>query len=187
MKHIEENFLPENLFQAARASFPTHFWSYWVRYPYGKLASIGHDRIPPACRLALDYMATNFPVPIPNAFPDMTLYGAGLSSIPADTGIGWHFDAEVHGTKKWRRVGSLVLFLNEPLGGDLLLHEPESTVHEGTADRIQPVKNRAVFFGADMPHMVDKVIGFSRKTLSLFFWIEDPHILDGSTSPKFLP
>lgn len=161
MSHaIIENALPDWMRQAALASFPLPDWQYWHRYPSGKSATVDACRLPRACLAALDCLALTVP-PI-DGFWDYDLHGAGLHEMPPGVALGNHVDATHHPVRPWRRVGSLVFWLNDCNGGELIV----------SGEKITPKAGLAALFRADQPHEV-LTTHTSRKTLSLFCWTLD--------------
>lgn len=154
------NVLPDSFRLAALAAFPPADWPWWHRYGNGKLATVDPSRIPSACRVALERLAS---VCEPVAgFYDFDFYGAGMHLMPAGTSLGIHKDATHHGQRPWRRLASLVYFLEDCDGGELVIEGEE----------IKPVANMAVTFPSQQSHEVLAAIS-DRKTLSLFVWEVD--------------
>lgn len=163
--------LPEPLRLAALAFFPTVDWPHWHVYGNGKRATRDALRIPDACRVALEHLAKT--IEPGRGFPDFDYHGAGLHLMPPGAWLGEHCDAESHPTRPWRRVWSLVCFLNDCVGGELLI--------DGQV--IQPQKNTAVLFDASKLHEV-KETQSDRRTLGVFYWEVD-HRAKGPTSAQF--
>lgn len=157
-----QHVLPDHLRLAALAEFPEPDWSWWHRYGNGKLATVDPSRIPSACLLALHELARTLP-PLAGSFWDVDCYGAGLHLMPRGTSLGQHLDAESHPIKPWRRVASMVYFLEDCDGGELVVDGQEP---------VEPEDNLAVLFAANQWHRVDEVRS-TRRTLSLFAWAID--------------
>ena len=173
MYEAHHNVLPDHIRQAALASFPAEDWRWWHRYPNGKLATVDPSRIPEACRVALQMLATT--IAPPAGFWDFDLYGAGMHLMPPGVALGLHTDATHHPQKPWRRLSSLVYFLDDCTGGELVV-----------ADQyIAPRANMAAAFRANQLHEV-LTTQSDRRTLSLFAWAID-HGTKGNTSANFLP
>jgi Rps23 Pro-64 3,4-dihydroxylase Tpa1-like proline 4-hydroxylase len=103
----------------------------------------------------------------PPAFPDFTLYGAGLHEIPSQGWLSRHLDSTHHPITQWTRVASMVLFINSiwesDWGGELVVG--------GTP--VEPKQGRTVIMSThdSAYHEVRKVTGpDSRKTLAMFWW-----------------
>lgn len=158
---VSENLLPDHLRLAALADFPEANWPHWHRYENGKLASKHTLNIPTHCLAALKEISTRV-APIPGSFWDMNFHGSGLHLMPEGCSLGFHVDAEFHPIKPWRRVASLVYFLETTQGGNLIID----------GRRHYPIKNSAVMFKADLRHGVEATIE-PRRTLSLFAWTLD--------------
>ena len=168
---IINNAIPDHLRQAAAAVFPASSWEWWHRYANGKLATVDPSRIPTACTVALHSLAANVrPV---SGFYDFDLYGAGLHLMPAGTALGRHLDATHHPGKPWRRVASLVYFLEDCDGGELVIG----------SERVMPLAGTAVMFAANQWHEV-LTTNQDRRTLSLFAW-EIDHGAKENTSAYF--
>ena len=155
-----EQPIPDHLRLAALAAFPPLDWPWWHRYPNGKLATVDPSRIPTACTVALHALASAV-TPFAG-FWDFDLYGAGLHLMPAGTSLGRHTDATHHPGKPWRRLASLVYFLDDCDGGELVVDWAIVTPRAG----------RAATFAANQKHEVLPVKS-PRKTLSLFAWTID--------------
>lgn len=181
---IKYNFMPEHLGRAASNAIPDENWPWWHRYNNNnsvKYGSVDYLRFPHACKVALNYIATNFEPP-PYAFPDFDFYGAGMHMIPPNGWLSGHYDAQYHPLHNWKRVGSLVWFANQEWsndwGGNLII--------EGIS--ITPQFNKIAYFDTDNCwHNVEKVIGPQyRKTLSIFYWEKvDCKPLDINTQANF--
>lgn len=173
---VRQDFLPPWILAAAQASFPTKDWEYWHKYPNGKRATVDHSRIPPGCKLALDHMATTIQTP-KDVFPDMEFYGAGLHLMVPGTKLGLHYDAQKHPTRLWKRTGSAVLVLDEraPNDGALRIQSTDHPVSE----------NMLIIFPAEYEHSVSKVIRSDRRTLAVFYWVQDKNA-SGSETATFL-
>ena len=165
------NVLPDHIRLAALAAFPTADWPWWHRYASGKLATVDPSRIPEACRVAL--YALTATVPPDAGFYDFDLYGAGLHLMPAGSSLGPHTDATHHPQRPWRRLSSLVFFLDDCGGGELICGD----------ETIAPRANTAARFAACQLHQVLPVVT-DRKTLSLFAW-EIDHGPKQNTSAQF--
>lgn len=155
-----ENVLPDHVRLAALAAFPDADWPWWHRYENGKRATVDPSRIPFACLMALWKLADA--VDPPSGFYDLDFYGAGLHLMTPGVSLGKHQDATHHPQRPWRRLSSLVYFLEDSSGGDLLI---DSHV-------INPRRNTAVTFPASKWHEVTEATQ-SRRTLSLFSWAID--------------
>ena len=162
--NIIPNALPESLRLAALAAFPNPDWQYWHRYENGKLATVDEFRIPQACRVALQQLAIT--IHPQRGFFDFDLHGAGCHLMPVGTSLGEHVDATYHPIRPWKRIASLVYFLNTCDGGSLVVN----------SRAIEAKANTAAIFEANQPHWVTET-KTDRKTLSLFVWQE-------STEPK---
>ena len=155
-----ENPIADHLRLAALSSFPSPDWPWWYRYGNGKLATVDPSRIPTACTVAIHALANACPPR--SGFYDFDLYGAGLHLMPTGTSLGRHTDATHHPQKPWRRLASLVYFLDDCEGGELVI--------EGAT--IKPTAGMAATFSANQMHEVQQVIS-DRRTLSLFVWDVD--------------
>jgi len=152
--------LPEHIRLGALSDFPTADWPWWHRYPNGKLATVDSLRIPVGCRMALKELARTI---APKAgFWDLDFYGAGLHLMTRGVSLGEHTDASHHPIRPWRRLQSLVYFLNNCVGGELMIGEKA----------IRPRCGDAVMFDANQLHHVREALS-ERKTLSLFSWALD--------------
>jgi len=168
---VLENVLPDHVRRSALAAFPLPAWEHWHKYQNGKLASVDQCRVPPACRIALEQLAVN--IPLEQGFFDLSLHGAGMHLMPAGTHLGEHKDATHHPRLNWKRLESLVYFLEDGEGGELIV--------EGQA--IVPRKNTAVIFAANQSHSVTMTLR-DRKTLSLFVFDHDEGV-KGTTTATF--
>lgn len=168
-----KDVLPDHIRRAALAAFPACNWPWWHCYGNGKLASVDPSRIPEACKIALQQLALLCEPTSPTAFYDFDFYGAGMHLMPAGTNLGRHTDASHHAQKPWGRVSSLVYFLEDGDGGELLMD----------GERIYPQANLALAFPSDIPHEVLRT-NRDRKTLSLFSWELDAGE-KSSTSAQF--
>lgn len=145
---------------AALAVFPDKNWEFWHRYGNGKFGSKDRFRFPEACKQAINGIAFTC---IPDeGFWDLECVGAGLHLMPAGVSLGSHKDATHSAQRPWRRTGSLVYFLNDCEGGELVV--------EGEV--IQPQANMAVQFPGSLRHEV-KEAATDRYTLSLFSYVVD--------------
>ena len=158
---VSENLLPEHIRLGALADFPEPTWEHWHRYDNGKLATKHDLHIPSQCKMALHDIARRVE-PFPGSFWDLTFHGSGLHLMPEGCDLGFHTDAEFHPTKPWRRVASLVYFLETTSGGELII---DGRKHN-------PIQNRAIMFKADLRHGVQQTTQ-RRRTLSLFAWTRD--------------
>lgn len=161
MLRIIHNAIPEHMRRAVCQSFPGQDWHWWYRYQNGKLASVDPYRVPSACTAALHLLASA--IAPPAGFWDYELHGAGLHFMPVGTSLGLHLDATHHPNKPWRRVASLVYFLESCEGGELVV--------EGQT--VFPVAGDAALFSAHQWHQV-LTTRSDRRTLSLFAWEYDP-------------
>ena len=93
--------------------------------------------------------------------------------MPAGSTLGLHTDATHHGQRPWRRVSSLVYFLDGCEGGELVI----------SGDTVTPTANMAAMFAASQLHEVLPT-GTARRTLSLFAW-EIDHGEKENTSAQF--
>jgi predicted 2-oxoglutarate/Fe(II)-dependent dioxygenase YbiX len=166
-----QNPIPEHIRLAALATFPAIDWPWWHRYGNGKLATVDPSRIPEGCRAALHALA--LAVAPPSGFYDFTFYGAGLHYMPAGSALGRHVDASHHPQRPWRRVSSVVCFLDDCDGGELVV--------EG--DTINPIAGLAASFPSNQSHEVLPV-KTDRRTISLFAW-EIDHGEKQNTSAVF--
>lgn len=164
--------LSQHVFHGAQASFPDVAWPWFHQYANRKLASVDPVRIPAGCLFALHELARWIPPP-EGSFWDLDFYGAGLHLMPAGSELGEHRDAEFHPRKPWRRVASLVYFLNECEGGALIVN----------GEHVFPIPNMAVILPSQELHQVQKTES-DRKTLSLFAW-EIDHSEKTTTSAQF--
>jgi hypothetical protein len=175
---VRHNAVPRSLLNAARVEWPAATWPGWVAYAdqYAiKRATRGRDGLPRACELLLDHMAAIDVAEItgePSAFPDLTLYGAGLHEIPTDGHLALHLDARQHPVTGWSRVASAVVFVDDfsdTWGGELVLGDPS-----GDCRRITPTAGTLVVMGTagdETWHAVGKVTGpLPRRTLAMFWW-----------------
>ena len=173
--------IPRSLVLAAEAAWPEPSWPYWHRYngaTANKYGSMDRSRIPPACIAALDALALAVIPYIGDSFIDYDLHAAGMHMMPASGFLGRHLDAECHPIRPWKRTHSIVLSLNETIGGNLIL--------EGVG-KFSPEPGRVIVFEtASQWHEVTQVAADSqwRKTLALFAWQID-HNCDGRTSANF--
>jgi hypothetical protein len=168
---IIDDAVPPELLRAAIAEFPGPDWRHWHKYADGNAVKYGTRdrlRIPPAC---WEVLRSLFALPIEEltgisgTFPDVELYGAGLHLIPAGGHLGMHLDSDHHPITGWKREFSGVLFLEENVGGELVLGETN----------IEPRFNRlAMFRCTDQSwHGVPNPPRFDRKTLSVFWWSQN--------------
>jgi len=171
MVNVQNNVLPDHIRLAAIAAFPTEDWPWWHRYENGKLATVDPSRIPLACVMALLEL-TRACEPA-NGFYDYDLYGAGLHLMPSGVSLGKHTDATHHPQRPWRRLSSLVYFLDDCEGGELTFNN----------QKVTPKANTAVTFPVSQIHEVQLAIT-DRRTLSLFTWELDCG-LKNCTSAQF--
>jgi hypothetical protein len=174
MVEVYENILPSLIANAAAVAFPDPSWSWWHRYPNGKLASKDPARLPAACRLAIETLAALIPSPTPDSFVDLDLHGAGLHYMPQGTALSVHTDAQQHPWNPWQRTASLVWFASEVTGGSLVV---------GT-ETFTPKFNTAIVFDGQIPHCVTQVQKGDRKTLAVFTW-RVSNFFGGNTAAVF--
>ena len=158
MTQVFQNVLPDHIRLSALAGFPDVHWPHWHRYANGKMATVDEARIPPGCRFALQKLAETI-TPPDGAFWDLSLHGAGLHLMPVGSSLGKHVDAERHPLHSWRRVASLVYWLEDCKGGELVAED----------NTILPTSNIAAVLQSDEVHEVLQCKS-PRRTLSLFAW-----------------
>lgn len=165
---IIENILPLHIGLAISNSIPDENWQWWHRYNNEnsvKYGTVDQHRLPNACRIGLEQLATAFNPP-EGTFPDLDYYAAGIHMLPPQGWLSGHYDSEYHPLFKWKRVGSLVWFANQEWkkdwGGKLII----------AGEEVVPEFNKAIYFDTiDCWHEVTKVVGPEyRKTLALFYW-----------------
>jgi len=152
-----QSAIPDHIRRSALAAFPNTEWEWWHRYQNGKLATVDPARIPSACLVALQALAMAI---TPEAgFYDFDCYGSGLHYMPTGSSLDQHVDASHHPQKPWRRVSSLVYFLEDCSGGELVV----------MGEVISPHAGMAVSFESNQNHEVLNVLS-ERRTISLFAW-----------------
>lgn len=160
---LTDSSVPVGLVRAAVASWPATDWLHWHLYdsPHDrKYATKDPDRLPTACRLLVEMMASR---DWAAGFPDMDLHAAGMGMLLPGGFVGRHADAAAHPLRPWRRVASSVLFLTSCGGGRLLIDGEEPVV---------PYPGRLVTFDGQVPHSVETVASGRRLSLNLFWWRE---------------
>lgn len=187
---VQDEFVPAELCRAACAEWPDECWPHWLRYDGErgqKLATRDALRLTPACAEIIREMA-RLPLlsltGIVGTFPDLTLYGAGMSQINAGGELPLHLDSDHNPVTGWERAASAMLYLSDCEGGWLHLwgrdiHEPE--VELQIISSIAPRAGRLVLFecGPAAWHSVGPVTSGKRLSLSLFFWRlagSEPHV-----------
>lgn len=170
---ILDDAFPIDLIDRAAAEWPASDWPHWFRYDSPdekKLACNDWSQIPPACRELLGRMAM-MTTPWPRAIPDLTLYGAGMHGMEPGGFLGPHLDASRHKHTGLRRVGNMILFLNDmpPGATNGEFQSPDSAV--------RPKAGRMVFFSCHdagavhgMNGVLDWPAGSIRKTLALWWY-----------------
>ena len=169
---VIDNWGPPELVRAADATWPALDWEHWHKYQDAHALKYGTTpapRLPPASRQlierlsVIDLHSRGFDV---DAFPDLSLHGAGLHCIPEGGFLSRHLDGERHPLKGWRREINAVLFVNpwrQEWGGRLYFDD----------QAIEPAFNRLVLFQTtgNAYHGVEAVAGpIDRRTISLFWW-----------------
>ena len=165
MIEIIDKWGPQSLINAAKATWPEPTWSGWHAYENGKLSTKSRHEIPQAIRLLLEQMASF--ISIDGAFPDLDqLHGAGLHQTNPGGNLGLHLDSERHPLQPWKRVASVILYLDTTDGGQL-----ELTDESGNAtQRIEPIENRLVRFETEGQWHRVAVTRSVRRSVCLFFW-----------------
>lgn len=172
--NVVDNLLPKSLVRAAEAEWPIENWPWWMQYnsvDSVKRASRCRDEIPFSCQLLLNKLAEldiHEYIGGTYSFPDLTLYGAGLHEISPKGFLSRHLDSTHHPITKWKRIASVVLFINsewkEDWGGELKLWNGE---------RVLPKQGRVIIMATTDTsfHEVLPVTGpEARKTLAMFWW-----------------
>lgn len=89
---------------------------------------------------------------------------AGLFQMLAGSSLSPHRDHNTCRNKRFRRRIALVLFLNDPDGGDFQMWDP----YDGLIETVTPVRGRLIMFDANRYHAVTEVAEESRRlTLAL--------------------
>lgn len=176
---VIDEFIPAPLCRAACAEWPAETWPFWLRYEGergDKFVSKDPDRLTPACRLILARMAEINPEelllpeirnPKSEIFPDLSLYGAGMSMILPGGDLPRHLDGDHNPVTGWGRAASAIVYLSDCSGGELLLWDGERAQRS-----IRPVPGRLALFECNDQawHSVAEVTAGRRLSLSLFFW-----------------
>jgi len=164
---IIDNWAPKSLINAAKATWPAKEWSGWHAYDNGKLATKSRHELPQSIRLLLERMAQ---IEIPDAFPDLEqLHGAGLHQTSPGGSLGLHLDSERHPLMPWRRVATVLLYLDTTDGGELELTDQTGNVYRSIAS----VENRLTMFRTENQwHRVAKTNSL-RRSICLFYWTFD--------------
>lgn len=171
---IIDRWIPEELCLAAAVEWPQTTWPHWLKYSGDRGDKfVSHDRsnLTPACDLIVQRLAfieANPYLLIKESFPDLTLYGAGMSMILSGGSLPLHLDSDHHPVTGWRRAASAIVYLTDCGGGELELWYPERT----TAKVIAPKPGRLVVFecGDQAWHSVAPVTYGKRLSVSCFFW-----------------
>ena len=121
----------------------------------GRAITVDELRIPPACRSAIQQLAVA--VEPRQGFYDFGCYGAGLHLMPPGTALGTHTDATHHPLQPWKRLESLVYFLDTCEGGELIVEGKRIAAEAGNAVRFQANRQHEVL-----------TTRTTRRTLSLF-------------------
>ena len=151
------NVLPDHMLAGALASFPDFTWPHWYPYSSGKLATTHAADIPRACMQALLTIA-ELVSPTAGFWDVDYMTGAGLHLMPAGCELGRHTDAQRHQRiRNWQRTGSLVCFLNDCSGGELVVG----------GETVPAIANTAAMFDGQIQHAVSWT-HTDRKTLCLF-------------------
>jgi hypothetical protein len=172
---VIDDWLSPELCRAACAEWPSDDWGHWFRYVDARgNKSVSHDadRLPPACKEIVRELA-RLPLGellgVQDSFPDLLLYGAGMSMIHAGGDLPLHLDSDHHPLKKWERAASAIVYLSECVGGNLQLWKGDRSE---VAVSIGPMPGRLAIFecGDNSWHAVSPVVRGCRMSLSLFFW-----------------
>lgn len=162
-----ENYAPLGLVNAVVADWPKPDWRNWHYYDNvnsRKRATKDSKSLPTSSMMLLGRMSC---LDMGEFFPDMELHGAGMHEIPDGGYLSRHLDGAVHPQTGWARKANAILFLNDDFSGGELCFDDDIVV---------PEKNKLVMFETSDTawHWVNPVAGGSRKTLSLFWWSEEP-------------
>jgi len=175
-----------NWIEALRATWPAETSFDWCKYPNGKLASKTYEQLPQAAKLLLADMSklivhTRLDIAEP-LFPDVQyLHGAGLHQMNQGVELDQHLDAERHPLQPWRRMVSMVLYLDTcEQGGELDFVDASGNLLQ----RIKPVKNRVVVFKTARNYHRVRAADSVRRSLCLFFWTVDTTVT-GTDSATF--
>lgn len=172
---VIDDFVTPELCRAACAEWPAPNWPHWLKYEGERGEKyVTHDslRLTPACHEIISRLAS-LPVEaligVKSSFPDLSLYGAGMSMIRTGGELPLHLDSDHHTNTGWERVASAVLYLSSCEGGALQLWSESGERIEAS---IAPRPGRLVMFEcSDISwHSVAPVDCGSRLSLSMFFW-----------------
>lgn len=172
---VIDDFAPPELCRAAVAEWPRPDWPHWFLYEGERgRKRVSHDagRLGPASQELVRQMA-RLPVSsvlqLFGTFPDLTLYGAGMSEIDGGGDLPKHLDGDHNPITGWERAASAMLYLSHCGGGRLQLWDAAG---EKIVTEIDPEPGRLVLFecGDAAWHSVEKVCEGRRLSLSLFFW-----------------
>lgn len=153
------------LVEASKATWPDTRWPHWHKYSDKnacKYATKDPLRLTAPVRELINLMA-RLSVPA-GWFPDLDLHGAGMHWIERGGYLGRHLDSQVHPFTGWHRAGNAILFLDRCEGGELRI--------DGY-DPICPEPGKLIAFCADQWHEVTAVTSGTRRSISLFWWIND--------------
>ena len=172
---VIDDFVSPELCLAACVEWPASTWPHWLKYSGergDKFASHDAARLTPACRLIVDLMAQQRIaelIDVCGAFPDLSLYGAGMSMIRAGGELPLHLDSDHHPVTGWERAASAMIYLSPCEGGEFQLW---SGGGERIEKQIAPRPGRLVLFACSDAswHSVAPVDAGDRLSLSLFSW-----------------
>ena len=185
---VKDNFVSENLIEAAKATWWSKNSGHWYTYGSGKQVSHGTENIPRAV-WALLYELADLRVNEllgltgPTVFPDIEhLHGSGMHQLDAGQSLGIHLDTERHPTLPWKREATALLYLDDAQGGELDLTDASFAAQK----RIEPVANRLVLFSTPAQwHRVNECRSL-RRSICLFFWSICNDGFSGERRAKFV-
>lgn len=174
---IIEDFIPEELRQEVLSVWPSPDWIGWHKYANGKLGS-RTNALPTPCLEVIDLIQKYLSGTFPKSIPDKTLWGSGLHDMRDNASLGFHRDAERHQLNpNWTREATAIVYLDTlDRGGELVFGEVVRNVVT-PIQTIQSIARRLVFFSNDNHQLVHGVrpVGNSvRRTITLFFWRQNP-------------
>ncbi len=189
---VLENFLTEEVAQAARASFPEVGSESWINYVHVNEKKHGLnkiDQMPAEIRAVIEELnSESFLVylreltGIDKLIPDWDLEGGGLHQSPRGGYLNIHADFTVHPHKRhWRRRVNVLVYLNtdgwkEEWNGHLELWDREM---KACAQKVYPIFNRAVIFNTDadsyhgLPDPLKCPEGETRRSIALYYFTEE--------------
>lgn len=163
---VMDNFLPSEFFDKVTKNFqPLKKYHAYDDKNARKITSVPGG-VTGAMKDALEVMAASGEKWIPDAEPDRTFYGAGVSIMRPGDFLKPHIDHATHPHTGKTRMHNFLLYLTDCEGGELRLIGPDSEL------KIRPKRNRAVIFQShgNAVHAVEPVISGERIALSVYFY-----------------